>query len=67
MGQTTRTAHPVGRSAGITITVADCAPAGQTPAALYVFDNDRACMHWNNKIASATEGGPMVLTIERTA
>jgi hypothetical protein len=67
IGQTTRTARPVGLSAEITITVDDCAPAGQTPAALYVFANDWACMYWNNKIASAREGGPMILTIERTA
>jgi hypothetical protein len=67
MGQTTRTAHPVGRSAGITITVDDCAPAGQRTADLYVFANEWACTYWNNKIASATEGGPMSLTIERTA
>lgn len=67
IGQTTRTARPVGLSAEITITVDDCAPAGQTPAALYVFANDWACMYWNNKIASAREGGPMRLTIERTA
>jgi hypothetical protein len=67
IGQTTRTAHSVGRWAEITIAVDDCAPDGQRPAVLYVFANDWACLYWNNKMASPQEGGPMILTIERTA
>lgn len=63
VGHELRTARVIGKSEVITVTPNDLRSADvQT---LTVFANDWPCMYWNNKRATAEEGGPMWLTITR--
>jgi len=67
IGATEKTSRLIGLQAEIDVSAADRLLAGTDPLQLYVFANDWPSMYFNNKIASAEEGGPMRLTITRLA
>ena len=67
VGANDKTCRLIGLQAEIAVSAADRLLAGTDPLQLYVFANDWPCMYFNNKIASAEEGGPLRFTVTRLA
>ena len=67
IGATEKSCRLIGNQSEIDIKDSDHLLEGTDPLQLYVFANDWPRMYFNNKVASAAEGGPMLLSVTRLA